>query len=722
MLTERVEQIKIYAREKGEHSPEDTFEYDKHKLALEKYHTLELWEKIARSTADAVRMQKIYIEPFDHIIGRTYHLNSRTPEQMDPELDDLTDAMTRVRAEIEDYAEFADFTEYSQLPSWTGKGHIAWDWNRILRYGTEGMKKMCHTGLSRKKDEKSQQFYKGVLIMLEAMEDWNDAHVKKLEELGMTEMAEICRRVPRYPARTFHEAVQSYFMQHIVVMKENPFGGNSPGRLDYYLWPYLENDLKEGKCTLEEARELIDELFLRIDERIHLEDGWGETIVVGGCHANGTSAVNPLSYIMVESFIDLNITHPYFYIRLPENPPKDFVKLAARYMKEGSNRCQILSDTNIMHALTEHGVTYQDAVDYYCGGCMEIGIQGKTADYLYNGWHNIVKIVELAVTGGYCLKTGKQLKSFRIRRLEEYASFEEFYADFIKETQRILHMFFKVQDICSEYAEKYRPSYLISSMIEDCMQKGRNMHGGGARYYDYGSAPLGMPNAADYLYAVKKAIFDDRICTPAELLDALWADYEGYEVLRAKLSAIPKYGQGNPEADEMARRLFSDISDAYTSYVNRFGGRGKVVVLTFVYAPIAGGIMGATADGNHAGKYIAHGVTPQSSSMTEGITTAINSCTSIPSDIYNGGASTMWDFDASWVTEELLESLFTTFIAQGGQIFQGNTTDVETLLKAQEHPEEYPDLLVRVGGFSGRFVNLLPEVQKDIINRIRHNH
>ena len=171
----------------------------------------------------------------------------------------------------------------------------------------------------------------------------------------------------------------------------------------------------------------------------------------------------------------------------------------------------------------------------------------------------------------------------------------------------------------------------------------------------------------------------------------------------------------------MAARICRDLGKIYSSYVNRFGGNGKLVMLTFVWAPTAGALLGATPDGRRAGVPIAHSVTPQSMSMTKGITAAINSCSSLPFECFSGGASTMWDLDPSIVRPEIVSSLFMTFFRQGGQIFQGNVTDVEELRRALDAPEQYRHLIVRVGGYSARFVDLNRALQEDIINRMRHS-
>ena len=717
-MTEELRIKRVYerTRELGLNPPQQTFNHDMHKFALEKYFHLPRWEKIARATADAVINQDILIEPQDKIIGRVFYSNEKPIEQFDPDFD-YNARRNDMLAMHPEYAELCDF----KITSWGMPGHIAWNWNLILTQGTAGLRELCQSRMERlKDDERAVEFFTGVLIMLDALDAWNDLHVKKLEEMGKFEEAEICRRVPKYPARSFREAVQSFFMQHIVVMKENPHGGNSPGRLDYYLWPYLESDMEKGIITENEAQILIEELFLRIDERIHKNDTWGESIVLGGTHPNGQSAVNPLSYIMIKAFMKYDITHPYLYASISKNSPKDFIKLCASYVINGNNRAQILNDEAIISALIKSGVNENDAHNYYCGGCMEIAIQGATSDLLFTGGHNLLQLLELCITGGYSIVSQKQLEYFPTKNLTDFNDFESFYDYFIDQCKRVLNLHLEYMDIFSEQAEISRPLYLISSMINDCMTKGRNIHGGGARYHDYGASFMGLANTADSLFAIKKAVFDYKICGVNELIAALKANFVGFEELHSRLLNLPKYGQENQEADDMMVRMTEAVSKHYLSYKNRFGGYGKPIILAFIWAPWHGAISGASADGRKSGAPLSHAVTPQSCAMTKGITSAMNSCTKLNFDLFPGGATTMWDLDYSWANEELVEWLVLSFFEQGGQFFQGNVTDVNELIKAQDHPEDYPHLIVRVGGFSARFVWLGKDVQDEIINRIRH--
>jgi formate C-acetyltransferase len=294
------------------------------------------------------------------------------------------------------------------------------------------------------------------------------------------------------------------------------------------------------------------------------------------------------------------------------------------------------------------------------------------------------------------------------------------YEAFERELERELKILFGRYDLYSEAMAEHRPLFLMSSMTADCLERGRELHDGGARYHHYGSSPLGIPNAADALYAVKQAVFDEAICSAEELFEAMRSNFEDREALRLRLRALPKYGRQHPDADAMMARVLASVCDVYESHRNRLGGRIKPVVLTFVWAPIAGGALGATADGQFAGTPVAHGLTPQNAGLSEGVTAAIGSCTSLPLSKVSGGASTMWDLDHQWGTPEVSEHLLTTFLDMGGHIFQGNTTDVEELIRAREDPRSHPHVLVRVGGYSARFVTLAPELQEEIITRHRH--
>lgn len=352
---------------------------------------------------------------------------------------------------------------------------------------------------------------------------------------------------------------------------------------------------------------------------------------------------------------------------------------------------------------------------------MEISPQGMNGDLLFTGFFNTPKILELVLTGGVCLNTGDKIMPHLTKTLADYATFDALYHDFSLELQRTLLLTFKRMDIHSEEFARLRPGFLISSQIDDCLTRGRGINAGGARYEDYGATPLGLPNVGDCLTAIKSSVFDDEaFVSGAELLDALQKNFRGKEQLRLKLLNLPKFGQGVKAADAMVNRVLNTTCDIFDAYRNRLGGRVKPMVMSFVFAPIAGTALGATPDGHVAGTPVAQGLTPQSGSMCKGITTAMLSANAIDLHRVSGGSASMWDLDHNFATQGIVSSLILGFIKSGGQIYQGNTSDVEVLREAQRHPEKHQDVIVRVGGFSAKFLGLSKELQNEIIARYRH--
>jgi len=570
-----------------------------------------------------------------------------------------------------------------------------------------------------------------VAIVLQGLLSWVELHVSAIENLireevdpvrrnELQEMADVCRRVPRNPSTTFREAVQTFWFQHLAVMYENPFGGNGPGRLDYYLWPFLERDLVSGSITLDEAREFVTELLIKLHERIAPADGWVEALPVGGRKPDGSLAINPLSSMIIEIISELPQTHPSVYVRMPEDAPDDFVDLTVRYLLRAGNRAQVYGDDAVTEALHKSGrVALEDARHWTAGGCMEVSPQGCNCDLLFSFAHNVARTFELVINGGCLMQTGERVIDHP-KTLADYTSFEGLYTDFEAELARELGILARRLDIYLEEYARLRPSFLLSSMTHDCLEEGRSINDGGARYTNYGGSGVGIPNVGDSLYAIQRAVFLDRRVTAAELLNALRADFVGYEALQAYLRSLPRYGAGDEAADAMTDRVFCTFADLLASHTTRHGGTLVPIILGFVWVVDFGNQVGATPDGRNAGRPLAHGLSPQSGSAVKGITGAIRSATSLSLDKAGGGGAMMWDLDPSWAAPSVVKPLLKTFVDRGGHIFQGNVISVETLRKAQQNPEEYMDLIVRVAGWSARFGTLSPATQEEIITRYKY--
>jgi pyruvate-formate lyase len=717
-MNERLQRLHAAARERGRAPHESPKEANITHAFFELHADLPLPERQARSLVHGLLNEPIVYDDNETIAGQVFQA---CPGAGDPFLnggdsrwDDFSVAgmgPKMVAERLPDHALYGRHFSDGAAP-----GHIGWDWRMVLELGLEGLRELHAQALDKARDERNREYHQCTLIAL----DGALAFADQLAAGASAELRSHCEHVPRRPSESFREAVQAFWTQYIAVMFENPYGGNGPGLVDRFLWPYLERDLEAGAITLDEARDVVRELLIKLDERIHPADGWVEAICVGGRGADGKGAENPLSYMIIETIMELNQTHPSIYVRLRDDAPEDFRRLAIEYLLRSGNRGQIYGDDRVIEALVAAGHTPEDAREWMAGGCMEVSSQARNCDFNFTFVHNFAWTLEALLYGG-TLPHSRQRVAPLERDLAAYGSFDDLFAAFETELRRELKLVFDRLNIYFEAYARYRPQFLISSLIHDCLERGRTMNDGGARYADFSGSGLAIPNVADSLIALKHAVYDEGFCTAEEMLAALRADFEGYEALRARLLALPKFGQDNAEADAMANRVLRIYTDAANSHVTPHGGRVRPLVLGFVWVVQIGQLTGALPDGRKAGQPLAHGLAPQGGSATFGLTAAINSATSLDLQEVGGGASMMWDLDSAWATPQTVEPILQTFIAQGGHIFQGNMTDVERLLAACERPEQHRDVMVRVGGYSARFVTLSPEMQEEIIQRHRYS-
>jgi len=679
---------------------------------------LPLAERQARSVAYALEREPVVYTPGERIAGQVFQ---GVPGSGDPLLSggphpgwagcSVAGVAPRwVSERLPDHDRYGRHFSDGAAP-----GHIGWDWRLVLASGLEGLRGRHAEAAAGAIDEKAREFHTCAVIAL----DGAIAFADRVAEGAAPELRSVCERVPRLPARTFREAVQSFWTQYLAVMFENPYGGNGPGLVDRFLWPYLERDLELGRITEEDAYHLVLELLIKLDERIHPHDGWVEAICVGGRTASGAGAESRLSEMLVRGIMELDQTHPSVYVRLRDDAPGPFRDLATDYLLRGGNRAQVYGDDRVIDALVAAGHSREDACEWMAGGCMEVSSQARNCDFNFTFVHNIAWTLEAVLHGGVPPLLRQRVAPVTCT-LADYTAFQDLYAAFEAELRRELDLLFRRLDIYYEAYARYRPSFLISTMVHDCFERGRALNDGGARYADFCGSALAIPNVADSLTAVRLAVYEDRICVAEELLDALRANFEGHEELRQRLLAYPKYGQEHPGADAMANAVLRIVADMSDSHVTPGGGRVRPLVLGFVWVAQLGLQTGALPDGRRAREPLAHGLAPQCGSGTRGLASAINSATSLDLHRVSGGASMMFDLDPGWATPEAVEAVVRVFIERGGQIFQGNTSDFERLLEARANPERHRDLLVRVGGYSARFVALPPEIQDEIIGRRRY--
>lgn len=333
---------------------------------------------------------------------------------------------------------------------------------------------------------------------------------------------------------------------------------------------------------------------------------------------------------------------------------------------------------------------------------MEPGIQGGSSDLNFAFQWNVA----------LCLERWLKRTS-----PDHFTTFDALFSEFESVLESELAQLVRCVDQTAEAMGRLRPTPLLSTLIDDCLERCRDQQQGGARYPDYGYAPLGITSAADSLFAVRHLIYQEKSLRWETLLAALDANFYGFESLRAELLALPKYGMGNQQADDFCNDVLSMICRVSARFRTIYGGRVRPMIFNFVWTPEASAQLGARADGSRAGEYIGHGMTPRAAAMTAGLTAAMNSCLQLDYEQVSGFATTMWDLDEPAATPPVAAALIETFLAGGGMVMQGNTTSLRQMEEAFEDPSKHPALIVRVGGFSARFSTLSRELQLEIIRR-----
>ena len=529
-----------------------------------------------------------------------------------------------------------------------------------------------------------------------------------------------CTRVPAEGARTLAEATQSLWLLHILTCGEDGINANSLGRLDQILLPYYAADVQAGRLDREGAIELMEELACRLYLEYDVQ-----AIVLGGVDSDGNDAVNELSYVILEATRDVGFVRD-LSVRLHKNSPPAFVRLACELAARGGGIPFVFNDDCFIPALTERGIRLEDARDYAPIGCIELTIPGRANPHAVSGWFNSLKCLELALFDGREPDTGEQLGP-HTGTLESFAAFEDFFAAYCRQVETFAERMVHLCNRGELAQQKAGPLPCWSVMTDDCIKRGREITDGGAVYNYHSVCFLGMANTADAMMALKKLVFEENRISRTELLDALRGNFEGHENLRQMLlHAAPKYGNDNPVVDDLARRVadhFITVMDRMESPLN---GRYFVHLFSFLVNISFGKNVGATPDGRAAKEPLAYSLSAHQGRDVNGVTAMLNSLSRLPHDRAAGASAAIIEIDPVLVGDsagvERLTQITQAAIAMGVGQIQWNVTTVERLKKAQEDPERYGNVAVRVAGYSQMFKLINKELQDHIIARTKHAH
>ncbi len=639
----------------------------------------------------------------------------------------------------------------------SGDAHIAVAYETVLHSGLKSYEARVHQqmkqlDLTQVSELKRYHFYRSILLVLDAIHAFalrfHDLALRQAEQsnddqrrLELIELARIIKKVPYEPAESFHEALQSLWLVHVVLQIESNGHSLSYGRMDQYLFPYYQKDIESGKINKDQATELLTNLWLKtytinkVRSWTHTQFSAGsplyQNVTIGGQTTDKQDAVNDITYLILKSVAQTRLPQPNLTVRYHKGLSDAFMLEAMEVVKLGFGMPAFNSDEIIIPSFLNLGIQEADAYNYSAIGCVEVAVPGKWG-YRCTGMSflNFPKSLMIAMNNGHELNTDKKLAqgTGHFLDMRSYDDLKEAWDHTIRAFTR--HSVI-IENAIDQVLEEDVPDILCSALTEDCIGRGKTLKEGGAVYDYISGLQVGIANLADALAAIKKLVFEDKKITNKELWQALITDFEGDKgqaIQHMLIHEAPKYGNDEDYVDVLIREAYDVYIDEVKKYPNTRYGRGPIGGLRYAGTSSISANVGqgrstyATPDGRHKGEPLAEGCSPAHGMDTQGPTAVFKSVSKLPVESITGGVLLNQKITPSLLEAEenkykLIMLLRTFFNRLKGFHVQYNVVSRETLLEAQAHPEKHRDLIVRVAGYSAFFNVLSKATQDDIIAR-----
>lgn len=547
----------------------------------------------------------------------------------------------------------------------------------------------------------------------------------------LVQMAQNCQTVPASPPQTFWQALQYYWFVHIGVITElNTWDSFNPGRLDRHLYPFYKKDLKEGRLTKERARELLQSFWIKFHNQlappkvgVTAKESSTYTdfclINVGGVDENGHDATNELTYLILDVIEEMRLLQPSSMVQISKKNPDKLVKRALKIVQTGFGQPSIFNTDAIIQELLRQGKSVVDARNGGASGCVESGAFGKEA-YILTGYFNLVKVLEVTLNNGVDPRTGKTI-GLETGSPRMFFSWEQFLDAFKKQLDFFVNIKMKGSNIIEQLWAQYLPSPFLSILVDDCIKKGVDYNAGGARYNSSYIQGVGIGSITDCFSSIKYNVYDKKVVSMDELLEAIKSDFkQDQNLLDQLLYNTPKYGNDDDYADFFLKEIFEMYFKAIDGRPNTRGGFYRINLLPTTSHVYFGSCVGATPDGRKAYAPLSEGISPFQGSDKQGPTAVLKSAAKID-HLRTGGTLLNQKFTPQIMEKEdglnKVAQLVRSYFRLDGHHIQFNVVSAETLKKAQKNPELYKGLIVRVAGYSDYFVNLDIDLQNEIIRR-----
>ncbi len=631
-----------------------------------------------------------------------------------------------------------------------GIGEISPDYiDQLFPKGFGGIKReaeeyMAELNEAIPEDKDKMVFYRSIILVSDGIVRLANRYSEKAKEMAaeekdearkaeLLEIAEVCAKVPENPPTSFREALQfAWFVQLGGIISENPLALN-PGRFDQYMYPYYKADEEAGKIDYDTALELVECLWLKYSEwawtiSANTADFFAgytnfENLTVGGSTVSGGDGTNTISYMAIQATKETKCHQPTLSCRIHPDCPPEFMEAVTDLVSTGCGFPAIHSDRTGYQMLSNLGYAPEDAKDWNNCGCV-VPHSRKTFEWTSSCNISFAAALEFALNEGRS-RLMDELVALPEKDPKTFESYEEIEAALLRQFSFMVKhgviSLLTAQKIHKEQA----PRPFLSACNEYCLKNGKDLVDGGAKY-NIGPVftGVGLSVTANSLAVMKKLVFEDKVTTMAEIIDALNHNWEGYEELRAKAQAVPKYGNDDDYVDSIAKKLADYFYHDVTSYKDIYGHHFVTAFMGISNYLPTGKVLGATPDGRKAKDPINEGVSPYTGTDTSTCLAALRSSAKLNHDIHSGGTLLNLRLNHDLVATKRgranLGAMLQSYFALGAFHVQFNTISNEVLKDAQAHPENYKDLLVRVAGYSTQFVNLSKSMQDSIMARNAH--
>ena len=621
------------------------------------------------------------------------------------------------------------------------------DYATILQKGARGIiheAKACLRDLRYDSADavEKRNFWEGVVIVFEAWVRFAHRYAALCDSLAaeekdgdraaeLREMARICRKVPEYPAETFREALQSFWFTFLMVC---PSPTSTAGRFDQYMYPYYRRDMDEGRITDDQVLELLEILrckvmkLNRVSGKANRAKNAGMAKwynwTIGGQKADGTDATNELTYLLLEAAKDTHLPHHTVTLRVHKNTPLDLMVKAMECVRSGLGMPAFLGDESYINFFAGQSdanrVPVEAARDYCATGCVDGNIQAETRTQVAC-FFIIPHAMDIAMHNGYCRYT-KEDFGLKVGDVRELGSFEEFKAAVYAEIRYLMGMANERINVEMIAEKELFPDVFRSALMRDGVKTGKDMFS--RRFAFENGAVLGAVggvNTGNALYAVKRLVYDEKKYTMTQLLEALDADWVGFEEMQRDFKAQPKYGNAIKEVDDMVAEVYKLFADTCHSLPCVYGDTLKPNAISISAHQPGGALTGATADGRRGGEILADAsLSPDHGQDVCGPLAVFQSAMEVNQDPYQGTLMNMKFHPSNMKTRSDLEKLslmVKTYLTHGGKHVQFNVVDREEMEDAKVNPAEHPELVVRVAGYSAYFTRLPGSIQDEVIER-----